>query len=36
VRAPAEPWIKKAEARQAAVAAAQRVASGALTALATP
>ncbi|MFD2185070.1 COG4223 family protein [Rhodoplanes azumiensis] len=36
VRAPAEPWIKKAEARQAAVAAAQRVSSGALTALATP
>jgi hypothetical protein len=36
VRAPAEPWIKKAEARQAAVAAAQRVASGALAALATP
>ncbi|RAI27587.1 COG4223 family protein, partial [Rhodoplanes serenus] len=36
VRAPAEPWIKKAEARQAAVAAAQRVASGALGALATP
>lgn len=36
VRAPAEPWIKKAEARQAAVAAAQRVASGALSALATP
>ncbi|WP_425376226.1 COG4223 family protein, partial [Rhodoplanes roseus] len=36
VRAPAEPWIKKAEARQAAVAAAQRVATAALTALATP
>lgn len=36
VRAPAEPWIKKAEARQAAVAAAQRVSSGALSALATP
>ncbi|NVO16825.1 MAG: hypothetical protein HXX10_22605 [Rhodoplanes sp.] len=36
VRAPAEPWIKKAEARQAAVAAAQRVASAALAALATP
>ncbi|MDC7784197.1 hypothetical protein J2S22_003646 [Rhodoplanes tepidamans] len=36
VRAPAEPWIKKAEARQAAVAAAQRVSTAALQALATP
>ncbi|WP_157223339.1 COG4223 family protein [Rhodovulum sp. PH10] len=36
VRAPAEPWIRKAEARRAAVAAARRVATAALGALANP
>lgn len=34
VRAPAEPWIKKAQAREAAVAAAQRIEAAAIAALA--
>ena len=33
MRAPAEPWIKKAQARQAAIAAARQFAQGALAAI---
>jgi hypothetical protein len=36
VRAPAAAWIKKAEGRQAAVAAAQNIENAALAALANP
>jgi len=34
VRAPAEPWIKKAQAREAAIAAAQRIEAAAIAAIA--